>query len=388
MYKNEHEWLEAVQKDDLTATVEMLQKTRLPNVPPSSQLSQIRRELLTKRATRQQWLPLLRRGAGALVSLSLLVLLVGYFWMNQANQATSSLEEPENVANPADEVEQEATAVPTLTPEVTAEARETAVPTPTAVIPTDQVSWLAVRRQLTDRNTNLTPYEIEVGYDLETVDTAVAQVFLAPQNWETAVDMYPFSEPVTISADDDNVTFTIPKDLDQFFQDIPPRVNSLVIALSSPGAEPDEIFLATAAWKNFVDTEYFAGPIFIAPASDSALNVFDWEFDNNFFAVESPSRRFGGTEIVTFVVNYHYQLTQTSRAYVKLVLVDKTHGNRRLDSAFVRADAGVGLVTAYLEFDPAQVDGSTDLAIESFVVREGLESLSPDGTAGGWRYVP
>jgi hypothetical protein len=91
---------------------------------------------------------------------------------------------------------------------------------------------------------------------------------------------------------------------------------------------------------------------------------------------------------VTFVVNYHYQLTQTSRAYVKLVLVDKTHGNRRLDSAFVRADAGVGLVTAYLEFDPAQVDGSTDLAIESFVVREGLESLSPDGTAGGWRYVP
>lgn len=385
MYKNEREWQEAIKNDDLVATVNLLQNSTLPDVPPSPYLPQIRHELL-HRHTSRRWLPRLGQGASALASLTLLVLLIGFFWMNQANQATSSPEEPENVAIPANDIEQEATAVPSLTPEVTAEARETTVPTATAVMPTDQVWWLAIRRQLTDRNTNLTNYEIEVGYDLQTVDTAVAQLFLAPQNWETGEDFYPFSEPVSIPADDDNITFTIPKDLDQFFQEIPPRVNSLVVALSSPGAKPDEIFLATAAWKNFVDTEYFAGPIFIAPVSDSALNVFDWEFDNNFFAVESPPRRFGGTEIVTFVVNYHYQLTQTSRAYVKLVLVDKTHGNRRLDSAFVRADAGVGLVTAHLEFNPAAVDGSTALAIESFIVRDGLES--PAGTAGGWQYIP
>lgn len=387
MYKNERKWQEAIKNDDLVATVNMLQNSTLPDVPPSPKLPHIRRELLSKSVTRQWW-PLLSRGAGAIVSFALLVLLVGFFWMNQANQATSSPDEPDTAAGPVADIEQEAeaTAVPSLTPEVTTEALRTPVPTPTEVIPTDQVWWRAIRRHLTDRNTNLTPYEIEVGYKLETVDTAVAQVFLAPLNWETAVDLYPFSEPVTISADGDKVSFTILKEMDRFFQEIPPRSNSLVIALSMPEAGPSEPFLSSAAWKNFIDTEYFAGEIFIAPESDSALDVFDWEFDNNYFSVESPPRRFGGTEIVTFVVNYHYQLTQTSNAYVKLVLVDRTNGNRRLDSAFVRADGGVGLVTVRLEFDPAQVNGNTDLAIESFIVREGLES--PNGTAGGWRYIP
>jgi hypothetical protein len=104
--------------------------------------------------------------------------------------------------------------------------------------------------------------------------------------------------------------------------------------------------------------------------------------------VESPPKQLSGTEVVTFVVNYHYQLTQASSAHIKLVLVDKTHGDRRLDTAFVRADAGAGLVTAYLEFDPSQLtgEGITELAIESFVMREGLEA--PDNRVGGWRYVP
>lgn len=390
MYKNEQEWLEAIQKDDLATTMELLQSMRLPDVPPSTHLPQIRRELLTQQTNRKPWLPLLRRGIGALVSLTLLALLVGYFWLNQANQSSSSLEESDSAASPIPiieiELEETTTAVPSPTPGVTTEPQETAVPTATAVLPTDQVWWLAIRRQLNDPNTNLTPYEIEVGYKLETVEAATAQVFLAPLNWQTAADLYPFSEPVTVSADENSVTFSITKDLDQFFQEIPPLSNSIVIALSAPEARPEDPYLATAAWENFVDTEYFAGPIPVVPVSDSALNAFDWEFDNNFFAVDSLPRQLSGTEVVTFVVNYHYKLTQTSRAYVKLVLVDQTHGNRRLDSAFVRADAGVGLITVYLEFDPAQVNGRADLAIESFIMREGLES--PAGTVGGWQYTP
>lgn len=389
MYKNEREWLKAIKNDDLQATVERLQATRLPDVPRSPQLIQTRRKLLARQTEHRSWLPLLQRGAGAMVGFLLLVLLVGFFWLNQGNQTATSPGNVENTANSVVEtVPEEAVAPISAEPEITTEEAlvAMAVVTETAVIPTDQVWWLAIRRQLIDRNTNLTPYEIEVGYKLENVATATAQVFLAPQNWQTLADLYPFSDPVTISAEDDSVTFTLNKELDQFFQEIPPRASSLVIALSDPEANSGDAPIATAVWKNFVDTEYFAGPIDLPPATDSALNVFDWEFDNDFFAVESPPRRFGGTEIVTFVVNYHYQLTQTSRAYIKLVLVDKTHGNRRLDTAFVRADAGVGLITAYLEFDPALVDGNTSLAIESFIVRDGLES--PAQTAGGWQYTP
>ena len=402
MYKNEQEWEKAIKQDDLQATVEMLQRTSLPRVPSSDKLSQIRRELLTSSQNQQSQRSLLQlnRAVGAIAGLALLALIVSFFWLSQSNQTASTnapSDETDAITNPIEENEAEveaATEIPTVvepTPGgndtsaegVASETEETVEAT--AVIPADQVWWLAIRRKLMEQNSTLTPYEIEVGYKLETVETATAQVFLAPQQWETAVDLYPFSDPVTISPDDNKITFELTKDLDQFLQEIPPRANTLVIALSAPDAEPDNEFLATASWKNFVDTEYFAGPLPVRPRSDSSLNVFDWEFDNNFFAIESPPRRFGGTEVVTFVANYHYKLTQTPRAYVKLVLMDTTN-NRPLDSAFVRADAGTGLVTVYLDFDPARVDSLTNLAIESFIVRE--ELLSPNGTIGGWTYVP
>lgn len=392
MYKNEREWREAIEKDDLAATVGMLQTTRLPQVSRSAQLTEIRRKLLAQEINHEHWVPQLVRKTAAVASLAALLLMVSVFWMNQANQTSSAPDTAEDTAvtlpesQPEDPAAIVISSAPEVQPETESLTESAQTVTETAVVSTDQVWWLAVRRQLTDPVTTLTSYEIQVGYELDTVDTAVAQIFLGPKNWQSLTELYAFSDPVTISAEDDNITITMQKNLEEFFQNIPPRTSSLIVAVYPEGSNTPGTYLALDEWKNFVDTEYFAGPIYLAPDSDSALNVFDWEFDTEFFSVEAPPRRISGTEVVPFVVNYHYQLTQTSRAYIKVVLVDRTHGNRRLDSAFIRADAGVGLITAYLEFNPAQVNGSANLAIESFIVRDGIES--PAQSAGGWVYTP
>lgn len=166
---------------------------------------------------------------------------------------------------------------------------------------------------------------------------------------------------------------------------MPPLSKDFVVLLT-PVDGDQEAVLTAAAWQNFIDTDFFLRTLSATPPSESALNVFDWEFDFNSFSVASPPKRFGGTDVVTFEVTTQYELTQTLRAYVKFVLVDRSNGNRRLDSAFVRATAGLGLITTYLQFDPSQVNGSVDLAVESYIMQDGFES--PNQTAVGWRYVP